>query len=112
MEGGILARGVADRDQGREICEGSKNAREQLDLVRAGRIDEAATIYRWFRPLLDLDVSTFLVQQIKLAEALAIGSTEHVRAPRLALTGDHRARVEALIRDRIACRPELPKLAA
>ena len=82
------------------------------DLVRAGRIDEAATIYRWFRPLLDLDVSTFLVQQIKLAEALAIGSTEHVRAPRLALTGDHRARVEALIRDRIACRPELPKLAA
>ena len=82
------------------------------DLVRAGRIDEARRIYRWFRPLLDLDVSTFLVQQIKLAEALAIGSTEHVRAPRLALTGDHRARVEALIRDRIACRPELPKLAA
>ena len=82
------------------------------DLVRGGRIDEARIIYRWFRPLLDLDVSTFLVQQIKLAEALAISSTEHVRAPRMALTGEHRARVEALIRDRIACRPELPKLAA
>ena len=51
------------------------------------------------------------MQQIKLAEALAIGSTEHVRAPRMALTGEHRARVEALIRDRISCRPELPKLA-
>lgn len=82
------------------------------DLVRAGRIDEARAIYRWFRPLLDLDVSTFLVQQIKLAEAIAIGSTEHVRAPRMPLMGEHRARVEALVRERIACRPALPKLAA
>ena len=82
------------------------------DLVRAGRVDEARAIYRWMRPLLDLDVSTFLVQQIKLAEALVLGSTEHVRAPRLPLSGDHRARVDALIRERIACRPALPKLAA
>jgi 4-hydroxy-tetrahydrodipicolinate synthase len=57
-------------------------------------------------------VSTFLVQQIKLAEAIAIGSTEHVRAPRKPLAGDHRARVEALIRDRIACRPDMARLAA
>ena len=82
------------------------------DLVRAGRIAEAREIYRWFRPLLDLDVSTYLVQQIKLAEAIAIGSTEHVRAPRAPLTGAHRARVEALVRERIACRPALPKRAA
>jgi 4-hydroxy-tetrahydrodipicolinate synthase len=82
------------------------------DLVRAGRIAEARAIYRWMRPLLDLDVSTFLVQQIKLAEAIAIGSTEHVRAPRLPLSGEHRARVEALVRERIASRPALPKLAA
>lgn len=83
-----------------------------FDLVRAGRIAEARAIYRWMRPLLDLDVSTFLVQQIKLAEAIAIGSTEHVRAPRMPLAGDHRARVEALVRARIACRPALPRLAA
>jgi 4-hydroxy-tetrahydrodipicolinate synthase len=82
------------------------------DLVRAGRVEEARTIYRWMRPLLDLDVSTFLVQQIKLAEALAIGSNERVRAPRMPLTGEHRARVEALVRERMACRPTLPKLAA
>ena len=81
------------------------------DLFRAGRITEAREIYRWFRPLLDLDVSTFLVQQIKLAEAIALGSTEHVRAPRLVLKGDHRARVEAVIRERIACRPDLGKYA-
>ncbi len=81
------------------------------DLAKAGRIEEAREIYRWLRPLLDLDVSTFLVQQIKLAEAISIGSTEHVRAPRMALTGDHRARVEALVRERIACRPDLAKFA-
>ncbi|MEZ5910920.1 MAG: dihydrodipicolinate synthase family protein [Paracoccaceae bacterium] len=81
------------------------------DLARAGRIEEAREIYRWLRPLLDLDVSTFLVQQIKLAEAIAIGSTEHVRAPRMPLVGEHRARVEALIRERIACRPDLSRFA-
>ncbi|MCU9849909.1 dihydrodipicolinate synthase family protein [Defluviimonas sp. WL0024] len=81
------------------------------DLAKAGRIVEAREIYRWLRPLLDLDVSTFLVQQIKLAEAMALGSTEHVRAPRMPLTGEHRARVEALIAERIACRPDLAKFA-
>ncbi len=81
------------------------------DLVQAGRITEAREIYRWLRPLLDLDVSTFLVQQIKLAEAIAIGSTEHVRAPRQPLTGEHRAQVEKVVRDQIAKRPDLSKYA-
>ena len=77
-------------------------------LMQAGRTQEALTIYRWFRPLLDLDVSTYLVQNIKLAEALAIGSTEHVRAPRKPLSGTRRADVEALVRDAIERRPALP----
>jgi len=79
------------------------------DLVQEGRIKEAREIYRWLRPLLDLDVSTALVQQIKLAEAIAIGSTEHVRAPRQILKGEHRVHVEKVIRDQIACRPDLSK---
>ncbi|MBE7637359.1 dihydrodipicolinate synthase family protein [Sneathiella sp. P13V-1] len=81
------------------------------DLVKAGRIEEAREIYRWMRPLLDLDVSTFLVQQIKLAEAIAIGSTEYVRAPRQILAGEHRAKVEKIVKDQIACRPDLSKYA-
>src|ERR1700752_1124099 len=63
-------------------------------LMKQGRREEALKIYRWFRPLLDLDVSTYLVQNIKLAEALAIGSNERVRAPRLPLEGEQRARAE------------------
>jgi 1-pyrroline-4-hydroxy-2-carboxylate deaminase len=79
-------------------------------LMQAGRRDEALAIYRWFRPLLDLDVSTYLVQNIKLAEALTIKSTERVRGPRLPLAGERRAEVERIIRAAIEMRPSLPAL--
>lgn len=79
-------------------------------LMRAGRNAEALAIYRWFRPLLDLDVSTYLVQNIKLAEALAIGSNERVRAPRMPLEGAVRERAERVIRNAIETRPALPDL--
>jgi 4-hydroxy-tetrahydrodipicolinate synthase len=77
-------------------------------LVKAGRHAEALKIYQWFRPLLDLDVSTYLVQNIKLAEALAIDTNERVRLPRMPLFGDRRRDVEKIVRDAIATRPELP----
>jgi 1-pyrroline-4-hydroxy-2-carboxylate deaminase len=77
-------------------------------LVKAGRIDEAARIYRWFMPLLELDIHPKLVQYIKLAAtATGIGS-EHVRAPRLPLAGEERERVLKIIRDGLANRPPLP----
>ena len=79
-------------------------------LMRQGRHGEALAIYRWFRPLLDLDVSTYLVQNIKLAEAMAIGSNERVRAPRMPLEGEQRARAERLIRSALETRPQLPVL--
>lgn len=77
-------------------------------LMQAGRRDEALAIYRWFRPLLDLDVSTYLVQNIKLAEIHAIGSNDRVRMPRQPLSGERRAAVEKVIRDALAVRPSLP----
>lgn len=77
-------------------------------LMKAGRRDEALAIYRWFRPLLDLDVSTYLVQNIKLAEVHAIGSNDRVRMPRQPLAGERRAAVEKVIRDALAVRPSLP----
>lgn len=78
-------------------------------LMKEGRQAEALSIYRWFRPLLDLDVSTYLVQNIKLAEAMALGSTERVRAPRLPLEGEQRARAERIIRAAMETRPQLPR---
>ena len=79
-------------------------------LMKAGRRDEALAIYRWFRPLLDLDVSTYLVQNIKLAEALTIGSNERVRMPRQPLSGERRKAAEKIVNDAIATRPELPRI--
>ncbi len=79
-------------------------------LTKQGRRDEALAIYRWFRPLLDLDVSTYLVQNIKLAEVLAIGTNDRVRMPRQPLAGDRRAAVEKIVNDAIATRPALSRM--
>ncbi|WP_136658996.1 dihydrodipicolinate synthase family protein [Nitratireductor sp. XY-223] len=78
------------------------------ELVRRQRYREALEIYRWFRPLLDLDVSTFLVQQIKLAEVIETNSNDRVRLPRQPLSGEHRANVERTIKLAIESRPTLP----
>lgn len=80
-------------------------------LMKAKRYDEALEIYRWFRPLLDLDVSTYLVQNLKLVEAMVTGTTERVRAPRLPLDGEQRAKVEKIVREGLATRPTLAKAA-
>jgi 4-hydroxy-tetrahydrodipicolinate synthase len=77
------------------------------DLVKAGQIPEALAIYRWFMPLLELDIHPKLVQYIKLAAtATGIGS-EYVRAPRLPLIGDERAQIWQIIQTQLACRPVL-----
>jgi dihydrodipicolinate synthase/N-acetylneuraminate lyase len=76
-------------------------------LARDGRFEEAREIYRWFRPLLDLDVSLRLVQNIKLVEALVTGSNDRVRLPRLPLSGAARAHVEAVVEAALKNRPEL-----
>jgi 1-pyrroline-4-hydroxy-2-carboxylate deaminase len=78
------------------------------DLVKVGRLDDALRIYRWFQPLLDLDVSSKLVQNIKLVEAIAIKSNDRCRSPRLPLAGEERTRVEAIVRAALAKRPALP----
>ena len=79
-------------------------------LAKAGRVEEARAIYRWFAPLLHLDVSMKLVQNLKLCEAMVGVGTEHVRAPRLPLAGAERERVAAIIQAGLAARPQLPAL--
>ncbi|UOY06250.1 dihydrodipicolinate synthase family protein [Muricauda sp. SCSIO 64092] len=77
-------------------------------LVKAGRIDEAIAIYRWFFPLLELDINPQLVQNIKLAEVATGIGTENVRPPRLPLMGKERERVLQIIRESLENRPKLP----
>lgn len=80
------------------------------ELVKQNRIEEATKIYRWFMPLLELDIHPKLVQNIKLAEVATGIGTENVRAPRLPLVGEERNQVQKIIDDALASRPEMPKL--
>jgi 1-pyrroline-4-hydroxy-2-carboxylate deaminase len=76
-------------------------------LTKAGLIQDAAKIYKWFMPLLELDIHPKLVQYIKFAESFTGLGTEYVRAPRLVLAGEERKRIEKIIKNGIATRPNI-----
>lgn len=75
------------------------------ELMQAGKWQEAVAIYRWFTPLLHLDVHIKFVQYIKLCVQECGLGTEWTRAPRLPLTGAEREAVLKVIHDGIASRP-------
>jgi 1-pyrroline-4-hydroxy-2-carboxylate deaminase len=89
------------------VCAFPKETVVIYNLVQEGKIEEARKIYRWFLPLLELDIHPKLVQYIKLAEQHCGIGSEHVRAPRLTLIGEERARIEKIITDGIKNRPAL-----
>jgi 4-hydroxy-tetrahydrodipicolinate synthase len=78
-------------------------------LQKAGRIADALEIYRWFLPLLELDINSKLVQNIKLAEMYNGIGTENVRPPRLRLNGEERKKVIQIIESSLKNRPDLSK---
>ncbi|MFY0686655.1 MAG: dihydrodipicolinate synthase family protein [Cyclobacteriaceae bacterium] len=90
------------------VCAFPKETVAIYRLVKAGRLEEALAIYKWFMPLLELDIDPQLVQNIKLAEQLVGLGTETVRPPRLPLTGARRAEVIKIIETSLDSRPELP----
>jgi dihydrodipicolinate synthase/N-acetylneuraminate lyase len=75
------------------------------NLLNAGKLAEAKKIYRWFMPLLELDIHPKLVQYIKLAQSLTALGTEYVRPPRLILEGEERETILQIIEQGIAARP-------
>lgn len=76
-------------------------------LIQEKKYEEATALYRWFMPLLELDIHSKLVQYIKLAESRTGLGSEQVRAPRLVLEGNERTRILKIIDDAIAGRPSL-----
>ncbi|GIL24687.1 MAG: dihydrodipicolinate synthase family protein [Bacteroidota bacterium] len=89
------------------VCAFPKETVAMYKLTKAGKIDEALKIYRWFLPMLELDIRPKLVQYIKLAEQEVGLGSEIVRAPRLTLVGEEREQVLKIIRDGIKNRPKL-----
>lgn len=89
------------------VCAFPKETVAIYELAKAGRAQEALEIYRWFLPLLELDINSKLVQNIKLAEVATGIGTENVRAPRLPLIGAERERVQAIIEQGLKNRPNV-----
>jgi len=79
------------------------------DLLQAGDWKKAREVYRWFTPLMHLDVHVKFVQYIKLAVQECGLGREWTRAPRLALTGAERKAVLKIIHDTIDTAAKVPK---
>lgn len=75
--------------------------------LQSGNVQKALEVYRWFMPLLELDIHPKLVQYIKLAATSEGISNPYVRAPRLPLTGEEASRIQRIIAEGIASRPVL-----
>jgi 4-hydroxy-tetrahydrodipicolinate synthase len=66
-------------------------------LARDGKREQAEALYRWFLPLLRLDVVPKFVQLIKLTQQQVGLGSERVRAPRAVLAGAEREAALAVI---------------
>ena len=73
---------------------------------RGGEVEKARSVFRWFLPLLELDISPQLVQNIKLCELATGLGTGYVRPPRLPLKGAELDRVKAIIKNCLNTRPQ------
>jgi dihydrodipicolinate synthase/N-acetylneuraminate lyase len=73
---------------------------------KAGEWEKARAVFRWFLPLLELDISPQLVQNIKLCELATGLGTGYVRKPRLPLEGPELKRVEFIINESLVNRPK------
>lgn len=89
------------------VCAFPKETVAIYNLVNEGKYKEALAIYRWFMPLLELDIHPKLVQYIKLAETKTGIGSEFVRPPRLLLQGEERNIISKIIDDGIRTRPSL-----
>lgn len=89
------------------VCAYPGETMAMYNLTKEGKHQQALDIYRWFLPLLELDIKPKLVQYIKLAEQMEGLGTEFVRAPRLTLTGEERERVQHIIHTARQNRPVL-----
>ena len=89
------------------VCAFPKETVVLYNLAKAGRIDEAVNLYRWFMPLLEMDIHPKLVQYIKLAEVYTGIGTENVRQPRQKISGEERIRIIAILEHALRNRPDL-----
>ena len=72
---------------------------------KVGEWEKARLLFRWFLPLLELDISPQLVQNIKMCEVETGLGTGYVRPPRKPLCGDTNTAVRQIIASALLSRP-------
>lgn len=72
---------------------------------KVGEWEKARLLFRWFLPLLELDISPQLVQNIKMCEVETGLGTGYVRPPRKPLNGDTNTAVRQTIASALLSRP-------
>lgn len=72
---------------------------------KVGEWEKARLLFRWFLPLLELDISPQLVQNIKMCEVETGLGTGYVRPPRKPLSGDTKTAVRQTIASALLSRP-------
>jgi 4-hydroxy-tetrahydrodipicolinate synthase len=92
------------------VCAFPAETVQLYNLVQEGRYNQARELFRWFLPLLELDIHPKLVQYIKFAESKTGLGTEYTRPPRLPLSGEERIRIEKIIANAIASKPAIHEL--
>lgn len=92
------------------VCAYPRETVYLYQLILSGKLTEAVELYRWFMPLLELDLHPKLVQYIKLAETIEGIGSEYVRPPRLSLVGDERERILHLIQEANKMKSDLLKV--
>jgi dihydrodipicolinate synthase/N-acetylneuraminate lyase len=98
-EGWIAGMGLAFPEENQQLW----------NLAVGGQWEEARALYRWYTPLLHLDIPIKFVQYIKLAiQECGLGA-EWVRAPRLPLEGEERERILKIVHCGLETRPPLRK---
>ncbi|MCY4561256.1 MAG: dihydrodipicolinate synthase family protein [Flavobacteriaceae bacterium] len=69
-----------------------------FNLVKDNKIEQARTVLKWFLPLLELDLSPQLVQNIKYCELQTNMGTGHVRKPRLPLSKNNAKQIDEMLK--------------
>lgn len=72
---------------------------------KVGEWEKARHLFRWFLPLLELDISPQLVQNIKMCEVATGLGTGYVRPPRKSLNGEAKIEVAQIIKLALQSRP-------
>lgn len=79
------------------------------ELATSGQWEKARELYRWYTPLLHLDIPIKFVQYIKLAVQECGLGAEWVRSPRRPLEGPERDQILKIIHKGISTRPSIPE---